>query len=1039
MNKIKYLFLAAGALSVLTCTTGCQDKTPLVRGEFDFTVELQSGRPNKIYINSTEKDRIVAREANNDGTQRQYKYIIRGDGEDYLTIDNRGYVTPVELTTTPVTVTVKETVSGLTRNIKLSVIKKLPNADKGANYSSDPEKRTEILGDLESFAMNNFLTGITLFENGGIIRYSDRAFAGLPTDDYVVGYGFGLLSEGTISGNLPGVSGQYASYLQSATSSETYTINAWNATGSQVSDLNSYITSSYWSIKLDQEDTTKSMWYPQLAKDKINRYDLVNGGVVNDVDNNRPVPVNNDGTLVTKDTKNVKGLYRRWRVYVKTGTEGEDTGKVNRKIFYRTAANNGYDNTPVQLADYEFAYKMLLTQAAALTRGSELASDTSYGIKGGYSYFRNTKEITAANATMLWNRMKAEGTLGIKTDTSDELGNGSYIEFELINPVDDFTAMYTLSSSLYSPLPESFMSGVGGDNAWITGAKLYGTWGGAPASADDTQWITNHTLCLGPFMIERWDLASQLIFKKNTSWYETEDAGGDRYHIDGVRISVETHALSDPDWIYKMFNNGKLDSCGLPQSVLENYVAKPTDKKAKGDSTFKLNVNACTQERSDYLFGKNGVINKHSTPRTVHPWMSNNNFLRGIYWAIERDEFAQKRGVNASVDYFADSYLSDPSNNVSYNSTDDHKDALREFGLDPDITDPTNREKYGYSHDKSVAYFQSAVSELLENGGIKKLGTASNPTKLTIDIWWMYQSDIEDYGKDIKNYLNNAFNDPQICSRRAVLNINNYAVTQWEQVYNDHLMTGDFDLGFGAISGNTLNPLNFLEVLRSDNSSGFTLNWGADTGKTSDVYPINFDGQEWSYDALWAAGDHGVIAKNGEEVKAVETGYVTKPKQIANPTQDCEKGDMSLGCILNIPFNFVSVSEGVSFDIDRVQIYLLGTESYAITPENLNVVKEGGKVVRIEVTIPTSDAGLINQALFENNDLQEQIDELDPSKPDYATRLWELQTPFRYSAYNQFWAVEVYYNLTITGAMTTESVYYVAFHESDVERAFVRK
>ena len=1032
MKKINYVFLATSALAMTLGIASCTKETPAPKGEFSFTAELESGRVNKVYLNvyqeTGEKDRIIIHEANKKG-DTNYTFTVRGEGLDYIDVDRNGYIEPLQLTTSAVSVIVRETNSNITANVKINVINKMPNANSGANYSTDKEDRTNILGELEGFAMKNFLTGITLFENGGYIRYSDRARSGLPTDDYIVGYGFGLLAEGRISGSLPG-DVTYPTYLHSATSSETYTINAWNATGSQVSDLNSYITSSYWSMKLDPEDSTRAIWYPLLAKDTVTRYKLDGDGAFDEtetVTNNRPVPVDNSGNLVNKNTMNEKGLYRRWRVYVKTN-----------EIAYRTAAGGQFNNRAVQLEDYEFVFKLLLTQATALTRGSELASDTSYGIKGGYSYFRNTKEITAARATEQWERMKNNGSLGIKTGTDTALNNGApYIEFELINPVDDFTAMYTLSSSLYSPLPEAFMNTVGGDNGWITAGKLYGTWGGAPAGVDDTQWITSKTLCLSPFYIERWDLGSQIVFARNNSWYETEPAGGDRYHIPGVHISIETAATKDPDWIYKLFNKGKLDSCGLPKSVLEKTGPKSTDKQAKGDSTFKLNVNSCTQEMSDYLFGRNGVISKHSTPRTVKPWMSNNNFLRGLFWSIERDTFAAKRGVRPSYEYFADSYMSNPDENESYNTTDAHKDALRDFGIDPDIDDPEDRRQYGYDFDRAVTYFQAAVDELVQNGGIKKLGTAGNPTKLNIDIWWMYQSDIEDYGKDIKNYFEAAFNHPDVCSGRAKLVVNNFAVTQWEQVYNDHLMTGDYDLGFGAISGNSLNPLNFLEVLRSDNSSGFTLNWGTDTGKIDEANPIVYDGKEWTFDSLWAAGDHGVIAKDGEEVKAVEAGYMTAPRTLEDISQFIEGGDMSEGGILYIPFNFVKVTEGVEFDITSVKLYLLGTEAYAVDPSDLEIkYDEQGNVDHLEITISAEDAASINQSLFENNELQDQIDELDPAKD--AEKIADLRVPFKYSKYNIFWAVEVYYDLTISGTMPTENVYYIARNEQEVERAFAR-
>ena len=53
-----------------------------------------------------------------------------------------------------------------------------------------------------------------------------------------------------------------------------------------------------------------------------------------------------------------------------------------------------------------------------------------------------------------------------------------------------------------------------------------------------------------------------------------------------------------------------------------------------------------------------------------------------------------------------------------------------------------------------------------------------------------------------------------------------------------------------------------MEVLKSDNSSGFTLNWGADTSKLD----LEYEGELWSYNTLWAAVDHGVVTYKGQEV-----------------------------------------------------------------------------------------------------------------------------------------------------------------------------
>lgn len=44
--------------------------------------------------------------------------------------------------------------------------------------------------------MDSHLTGITLFDNGGLMKYSPRVQ--LKSRNYITGYGFGLLQDGKI-------------------------------------------------------------------------------------------------------------------------------------------------------------------------------------------------------------------------------------------------------------------------------------------------------------------------------------------------------------------------------------------------------------------------------------------------------------------------------------------------------------------------------------------------------------------------------------------------------------------------------------------------------------------------------------------------------------------------------------------------------------------------------------------------------------------------------------------------------------------------
>ena len=51
--------------------------------------------------------------------------------------------------------------------------------------------------------------------------------------------------------------------------------------------------------------------------------------------------------------------------------------------------------------------------------------------------------------------------------------------------------------------------------------------------------------------------------------------------------------------------------------------------------------------------------------------------------------------------------------------------------------------------------------------------------------------------------------------------------------------------------------------MKSDNSSGFTLNWGADTS-ANDGKSLIYEGKSWSFDALWESAVYGVTVKDGK-------------------------------------------------------------------------------------------------------------------------------------------------------------------------------
>ena len=301
--------------------------------------------------------------------------------------------------------------------------------------------------------------------------------------------------------------------------------------------------------------------------------------------------------------------------------------------------------------------------------------------------------------------------------------------------------------------------------------------------------------------------------------------------------------------------------------------------------------------------------------------------------------------------------------------------------------------------------------QLVQSGAISYGKDPAHPYVIQIHIRWMYQTDINDYGSEIGKYFEDAFNDPAVSGGTVKLEVKQEAVTNWEDVYNEWMMKGQFDLAFGAISGNTYNPLNFLEVLKSDNSSGFTLNWGPDTSKVDTKNPLIFDGKKWSFDALWEVSDRGGVVEDGVAVKTVKNYYFDG---LAKNLSGQETGDFSDGATWDVALEFVDV-EGVDIDVNKVEIYEVGGGNTSISSYTYD--KEN-KVLhcRLEKELANS----LKASMVELNNKGK-----NPGDEGYVAN------PFLRNHYNKYWTLEVYYSLSIQGGTPSQSFITIAASQAD--------
>jgi len=663
-------------------------------------------------------------------------------------------------------------------------------------------EKTKILGVLEAYAVRNGITGISLFENGSYVMYNERITLG--TETYIVGYGFGTLAEGSITADLDfEENAAWKRYYHTYNVSDPGTVNYLNDQGSEVGDFYGYFGASFFTNFMNETKDGYD-WVPELAKEK---------------------PVAVDGL----DENNQA---TKWRFEVRVGEELKYN--TNSAIASRAA----YNGREVELEDYLTPFKLLLTQSNALYRGSELANKT------GSETFVGAKAFYDATAEGF--DEKAWAGVGLRVYEED---GKSYFEFEFVNPVTQFDAMYYISSSLYMPIPQSFLD--------LVSVEYY-----LGYNADKTESPVDNSLSLGAYTLERWDSQQQVVYKKNP-YYVYADT---KYSVQGIHINILPGASEDENLGIKEFLAGHIDAAGIPQDYLDQYKSDPRTRQTKGSSNFKLNVNACDAETWEALFGVNGKVTQTDTADywTVEPALSNEHFVRALSYSINRLEYASDRGSVPSVDYLSSNYMSDNENGISYSATEEHAAAVERL---------LENTTYGYNVELAREYFRVALDELEASGAYTR-GTRENPTVIELEIAWMYPQHERNYHNAIKKYFEDAFNHESVSHGQYRLSCKFWVGNEWSDVYYDKLMLGQYDLGFGSISGNALNPLNFLSVLSSDQSisGNFTLNWGTDTNDPeADI--LVFEGERWSFDALWTAGNGTALVENGANAPAFSPEY----------------------------------------------------------------------------------------------------------------------------------------------------------------------
>ncbi len=386
------------------------------------------------------------------------------------------------------------------------------------------------------------------------------------------------------------------------------------------------------------------------------------------------------------------------------------------------------------------------------------------------------------------------------------------LEYTYEKEMSEWNVRYALGSFVTSPIHQQLFEKVGLEN--------YGK------TPKDVAYS-------GPFVINYFEDDKVVRYTKNDKY-----VGADEINFTGVSIAI----LSSTETAFQEFKANKLDGASIPNAEYENYKDDPRLKKVPGATTFRMMINGLgTEENQKQQFENSTYI-----PKAI---LGNINFKKAMYHAVDRQKLVidMATGATPNMFLFSESYVVDAVEGTVYRETDQ--------GIS--VGNGLGSSTHAYSPDAAKVYFEKAIDELIADGSYSA-GTVSNPTIIELDYKVFAASESQAImGNSIKDMFETIFIDDE---RNIQVKIT-VTPTKFPDIYYNYMMTGDFDLATGGISGSALNAASFLDTFSSDNRSTFTLNWGIDTS----VPEIEYNGELWSYDALISALNGKVFVKDGRE------------------------------------------------------------------------------------------------------------------------------------------------------------------------------
>jgi len=403
------------------------------------------------------------------------------------------------------------------------------------------------------------------------------------------------------------------------------------------------------------------------------------------------------------------------------------------------------------------------------------------------------------------------------------------IEFKFVEDQSEWNVRYWASSFVMTPINIDLFLALGGElDTNVNGS--YGT---------SNKTIAYH----GAYYVDYYEADKVLRYKENPNFHTP-----DKYFYTGYTFMV----IAEAEVRFQEFIAGKLEGVSLPVADYDEYKDYPGIKRFPGATTFRMMING--------LGTVENQRDKFPTGTWVpEPILANQDFKMAMFFAIDRQKLAEEvlKTSTTQMFLFSDAYLVDAEMGIPYRATDQGMTVGE--GLSPST--------FGFNPDAASAYWELAIDALVANGTYTA-GTAGSYNIIAIDFNIFSGSEAQVL---MGEYVKSAFEEVFVSDDHYIKVQITVVPKDFPGIYYDYMMTGEFDLSIGGISGSTLDAAGFLDVFCDDNRGGFTLNWGIDTSVAEiEVKYTDFNGvrhlEMWSFNAITAALNGLVYLQDGEEI-----------------------------------------------------------------------------------------------------------------------------------------------------------------------------